>query len=293
MKENIIVLIVTYNRLELLKECLKKYENLIKKPEKILIVDNNSTDGTKEFLKKWVNIKSIFEKEILFLQENIGGSGGFYSGMDKILKDSSSKYDWIYISDDDAFPKKDLFEKFHNINKEKNIGAICSKVINNGKIDVMHRRRINKKFKENFVLEEEYNKRCFEIDLFSYVGTFIKIDCLKEIGLPEKDYFIWYDDTEHSYRISRKYKILCFPELEVEHNVGEANIGFSWKTYYGIRNRIHMLKKYMSKFEFFIYLLKINYRMKSRFLKKKISKEEYLCFKEAINDAKNGKLGKK
>lgn len=293
MKNNIIVLIVTYNRLELLKQCLKRYEELKIKPSKILVVDNNSTDQTKEFLKNWINIKDIFEKEVLFLKENIGGSGGFYTGMDKILKNESEKYQWIYISDDDAFPKEDLFEKFNDIKKEKGTGAICAKVINNGKIDLMHRRRINKKFKEDFILEEEYQKEYFEVDLSSYVGTFISIDCLKDIGLPEKDYFIWYDDTEHFYRISRKYKILCFSNLEVEHNVGNSNAGFSWKTYYGIRNKVHMLKKHMSKKDFFIYSLKQKYRMKSKFLRKKISREEYDCFKEAFSDAISNKLGKR
>lgn len=36
------------------------------------------------------------------------------------------------------------------------------------------------------------------------MGCIISRDILEKIGLPEKDYFIYYDDTEYSLRV-RKY----------------------------------------------------------------------------------------
>ena len=47
----IITIIVTHNRLNELKNCLKYLNKQTKKPDKILVVDNCSTDGTNEFLK--------------------------------------------------------------------------------------------------------------------------------------------------------------------------------------------------------------------------------------------------
>lgn len=293
MNENIIALIVTYNRINFLKKSLEIYKNMRIKPKKILIVDNFSSDGTKEFLEKWMNEKEKVEKEVVFLKENIGGSGGFYTGLKLILDKYSKDYEWVYISDDDAFPKLDLFEKFSLIKKEDNVGAICAKIINNGNVDVGHRRKIDKNFEERPIDEIEYKKESFLVNLFSYVGTFISIKCLKKVGLPEKEYFIWYDDTEHSYRVNKEYRILCYPILEVEHNTGKENLGFSWKTYYGIRNKTHMLKKHMTKWKFLFYCLKMKFKIKSKFLRKKISKKEYECFKEAFSDALNDKLGKR
>lgn len=47
------VVVVTYNRLELLKECLKQVENQTVPAQKIIVVDNASTDGTAEYLREY------------------------------------------------------------------------------------------------------------------------------------------------------------------------------------------------------------------------------------------------
>ena len=43
--------ILTYNRLELLKRCIKNVEHQTHLPDSILIIDNGSNDGTIEYLK--------------------------------------------------------------------------------------------------------------------------------------------------------------------------------------------------------------------------------------------------
>ena len=51
------VVIVTYNRLELLKECLLCIDKQVKKFDSVLIVDNYSTDGTREYLKNLMEVE--------------------------------------------------------------------------------------------------------------------------------------------------------------------------------------------------------------------------------------------
>ena len=51
-------IVPTYNRKELLTNCLKAMLSGIVVPETIIVVDNASTDGTKE------HIESLFAKEI-------------------------------------------------------------------------------------------------------------------------------------------------------------------------------------------------------------------------------------
>lgn len=55
MKINCVV--VTYNRLSLLKECLSALENQTYPIQRIVIVDNCSTDGTSEFLDSLTGYK--------------------------------------------------------------------------------------------------------------------------------------------------------------------------------------------------------------------------------------------
>ena len=47
------VVIVTYNRLELLKECIEAINNQKRQFDNVVIVDNASTDGTKDYLQEY------------------------------------------------------------------------------------------------------------------------------------------------------------------------------------------------------------------------------------------------
>jgi len=50
----ITVLVVTYNRKELLRNCLAALLAQTAKVEHLVIVDNASTDGTAEWLREWM-----------------------------------------------------------------------------------------------------------------------------------------------------------------------------------------------------------------------------------------------
>lgn len=253
---NIVAVIVTFNRKELLEAVLSTFDCMENGPDQLIVVNNNSSDGTTELLDIWRDKKSNFEKHVINLESNIGGSGGFYTGLEFASKLDP---DWVWLSDDDAFPETDSFSKFrwylNNIKDTSKISAICGKVVNNGEIDLAHRRRLKDCFffeKEVVVDFSEYFNDSFEFDLFSYVGVFINNIHLNKVGLTEKNYFIWYDDTEHSYRLRDSGKILCLPNISIRHDVGEPLNKISWKNYYGIRNRLLMYKK--KSFKTYVFL---------------------------------------
>lgn len=87
------VVIVTYNRLELLKECLACVCRQTIPFSRIIVVDNHSTDGTRDYLEGREDtyvfhvtdkkpdekvIKIGEDKKIWVLEEaeNLGGAGG-------------------------------------------------------------------------------------------------------------------------------------------------------------------------------------------------------------------------
>ena len=73
-KKDVVAIVVTYNRLTLLRECL---DALLKNDCDILVVDNASTDGTKEAVKQEYVDKVIYKNT----GKNIGGAGGFNFGL--------------------------------------------------------------------------------------------------------------------------------------------------------------------------------------------------------------------
>lgn len=292
------VVLVTYNRLDKLKIAIKHYEQQSYLPKIIIVVNNASTDGTKEYLDKWLNKKNKIEKKVINLNKNTGGSGGFYEG----LKNSLNKnIDYVWVSDDDAFVEKDSFKLANEFllkeKDNKNISAICGTVLNRGKIDVLHRRRLYKGLMfifQSFVSKKEYKKEYFKLNLFTYVGTFINVEKLKKIGITEKEYFIYCDDTEHSYRLSTIGDIYCVPSIKIIHDgpLNNCKDGVNWKLYYGIRNSIDFVKRSFENRYYITY--KIYFRLKYYAMTTLLWKNKikgYKLINYAINDAKKGKLG--
>ena len=293
MDNSICVVIVTYNRLKLLKKAIEKFENQKLQPNIIIIVDNASTDGTHEFLDLWKEKESAFLKIVYHSPVNEGGSGGFRLGMEIAIKQS---IDWIWLSDDDAFPEEDALlnaSLFLQKRSNENISAICSQVINNGKIDTVHRRNcIQKGLQIKSINAEErlYSEECFQLNCFSYVGAIINKKKLEEAGLVKSEYFIRYDDTEHSLRLSKLGEIYCVPAIKVHHDVTSDENALTWKTYYDYRNWINTIKRH---FPWYCYLYYV-YKLCKETIKIKFSHNrqvQYKLMKAAIHDGCCNRLG--
>lgn len=243
------VVIVTYNRLDKLKHALDLFSKQTTLPAYVLVVNNASTDGTDEYLNCWVAEKSVFERHVIHSAENTGGSGGFYMGLEAAQKMNA---DWIWLSDDDAFPEENALEeaeRFLDGNQDQldGISAICSSVINAGRFDLDHRRRISRNgvhITETPCDENEYLLDHFSLDAISYVGIIIHKPYLQKVGLTQKDFFIWYDDTEHSIRLGKAGKMFCVPSIRVHHDTPPANGEINWKRYYGTRNLLFSVRRH-------------------------------------------------
>lgn len=246
-KNTVGCVIVTYNRLEKLKKTLQCYSRQSLLPQYIVVVNNASTDGTAFFLNDWQNEPESFKKIVINTHHNIGGSGGFYLGERKALELDAQ---WIMIADDDAYPEKNYISgmmTYIENDSNENISIICGKVIENKSYISIHRSVWRSKWDRNFhrpIDQSVYQKEKFYPDFVSYVGILLNKEKLKKAGLVCKENFIWCDDTEHTYRMSKEGKIVCLPAYSIIHDVEVANNKLSWKYYYGYRNDLIFFKKH-------------------------------------------------
>lgn len=298
MYEKFAVVVVTYNRMVLLKECLECIKNQNSAPHDVIIIDNHSTDGTDEFLNSVPEIKAshwILKRE----DQNIGGSGGFYDGM-KIAMETES--DWFLLIDDDAMIAPDYLQLIaESIQKHPEVLAYSGTVVTDNKIVVDHRRKFNR---EDIPVDEtEYTKKEFEYDLSSFCGAVVNRKIVDRVGLPEKDFFIWFDDTEYSFRVMSMSKFINVNSAIVNHKTkislsvsDTAGSKMNWKNYYGLRNAVYSYRKHHMMY------LGIRYQV-LRWLKKAF--KDYLDFRiekavsgynlklvlTAITDGLRGNLG--
>lgn len=219
--KKIISVIVTYNRKELLKECIEalkkqKYGNLV-----ILVIDNNSSDGTKEYINEYIDEKSVYYRNT---GENLGGAGGFNFGM-KTAYEMGCDYMWIM--DDDCIVHEDTLDKLLEADNKLNgkYGFLSSKVLwKDNSICIMNKQK--KKFSKWL---KDFDTNYQTIELASFVSFFIKSETVKKYGLPIKEFFIWTDDWEYSRRISRCEKCYYISSSIVTHKCKE-NVGASIAT---------------------------------------------------------------
>ena len=237
---NYTVVIVTYNRLELLRECLECVDNQTLKFHSVVLVNNCSTDGTSEYLKEYCKNK----KNIALINTdcNLGGSGGFELGVKNVPKDT----DYVLLIDDDAMLDKKFLEEIDK-HKEEEILAYSGTIRTENVIDTSHRRRLKNSIlmTKSDVPVSEYEEESFLYDLSTFCGLVVNKKLIDKIGYPRGDYFIWYDDTEYSLRVLKHTNIKNVNSACINHKTKvSTDAKLNWKSYYGYRNQIDVGKRY-------------------------------------------------
>lgn len=238
------VLVVTYNRLEWLKKNIDSIMNQTKPFHKIYIVNNNSTDETLDYLSEIK--KEISNVITINLEKNLGGAGGFHMGLKKFIE-SSLENEWISIMDDDCIIDKFYNERIiSNLNNKKNSYTPF-------RYD-FETKELNKSFCKDL---KKINENIYFKKVVPFNGFTINRERILEIGLPNKEYFIYQDDYEYCYRIIKaggenlciKDAIIYHPnKIEKIEKIRGIKIGKNQLNklivYYGTRNEIFNKIKY-------------------------------------------------
>ncbi len=231
--EKAIAVVVSHNRQSLLSECVTALKNQTRRLDAILVVNNGSTDNTDEWLQQ--------QKNIFFItQNNVGSGGGFNAGIEWAFKHG---YSWIWCMDDDGYPKEDAFEQ----------------LLLNERFDkcLLNCAVINKEDKKSFVWKTKKYKTIDEVESsliegvgHPFNGTLLHRSIVERVGLPKKALFLWGDETEYYYRITRQNNIPVYTVTKSIHYHPAAAFTYkedwdfktSWKMYFYIRNRLHIHK---------------------------------------------------
>jgi GT2 family glycosyltransferase len=274
--------VVTYNRKNLLLECLEALRKQTRPIQGIYLIDNASTDGTPELLleKGYItelppqNIKEPWEKEFIIqnltdrgniklhyvrMHENTGGAGGFYEG---VKRGYEKGYDWLWLIDDDTIIESKtldkLLEKIHHLN-DKNIGFVYSKVIGtDGAPHIMNIPGI-KPLVNGIPFNLYEDKGVLLVETASFVSLLVGKEVVKKVGLPLKEFFIWADDVEYTLRITKNGFIGLYVKDSIVIHKTKTNYSarsvYDWRFYYNVRNWLWIYKLHYKK-KYIVYLLR-------------------------------------
>jgi len=244
------VLVVTFNRIEYLRNLIKSLSKIDYPISELLIFDNNS-DYPIEHLNfiKEISFSGNPKISIKRSKINLGGSGGFHYG----IKELYQKYDFVWTMDDDVSFNPSALSELVEISKNNVVSVPVKINKNNNVIDVT---ATNLNLERSFFLQHKYGfvkdikteSNNLLVETFSFEGVLFPSLIFEKIGLPVNNYFIAHDDLEYSCRLKKNnfqiilsYNAKCKREFEIDR---AANF-FSWKSYYSIRNYFWVHRDYL------------------------------------------------
>ena len=249
--EKVVLVTVTYNSSSYLERLLCAAERSDYPLYGIVVADNASSP------EHAVKIKELADRcdkvHCIRLPGNTGGAGGFEAGFRYVLE-YIPEADWIWVMDDDAFPREDTLGKLLAHRNIPGLGALTPLIFGNElrKYQIYHHKRVSRYLDTDIAVagsERELTEECVPIEANAFVGPLIKMSVVRDIGVPDGSLFIYGDDTEYTYRLSRKYGLWLVTDAVIDHRdvftgTGARRPAEYWKDYYNFRNRFLLIRKY-------------------------------------------------
>jgi len=241
--ESVAVVVVTYNRAALLTRMLAGLAALERAPDAVIVVDNASTDHTATVLEGAGLEHSGLRLQVIRPDDNLGGAGGFHTGV-RAAYDQG--FDRIWLMDDDVVPAPDCLDVLMAIDEDCLMAVrqdTTGRLVEKAAVTFDLRNPLRLKPKTAMV-ETTYGTReampeLVEIQVVAFEGFLVRRRVIDAIGLPDPDYFIFYDDVDFALRARRAgFRIYAARDavLVRQLDFDQQHDLAGWKGYYMYRN---------------------------------------------------------
>jgi len=238
--EKVVVVVVAFNRRELLLECLTALAGQTRPPDAVLVLDNASTDGTAAAVRD-----NHPEVTLVELDRNTGGAGGFTAGLAEAVGPLGA--DLVWLMDDDTVPTEtalaELLTARSHAPASSRIFASAVQWVD-GREHPMNMPR-SRPFAGRSSLARAAEFGCYPVRSASFVSVMIDARAVREHGLPVSAYFLWNDDFEYTARILRRSTGYVCRKSVVVHKTkvfGSTNIDPGARFKLEVRNKLWLLR---------------------------------------------------
>lgn len=228
------IVIVSYNVKYFLEQCLRSVERAATGIDtEIIVVDNASDDGSGEYIpERFPNIKWIACKE----------NGGFSHGNNVGFSHATGRY-LLMLNPDTIVTREALHRSIEFMDTHPEAGAVGVKMTNKDGTFAMESRRgivtpwvslckatgLCRRYPQSRLFGHYYmsyldKEQINPIEMVSGACMFLRKEILDKIGFLDEDFFMYWEDSDLSYRILRSgYKNYYLP-YPIFHYKGESSI---------------------------------------------------------------------
>lgn len=241
------IVICNYNKKDDVLACIQSVLESKFQDYDIYVVDNASTDGSAEAIKK------AYGEQVALLvnQENLGGSGGFNTGLRAAFEKG---YPYLMCIDNDALLDENAVGNLLDFLQEHpETGIAAAKIYHREAPDYVQQFGQKIDF-ENFCTEVTYLNAYEDGSMPEYVYTdavaacalMIRRSVIEKIGFMPEENFLYWDDTEWCYLCNKAgWKVASVGNAMALHAMGaKKELENTFPTYYAWRNWIRFFMRY-------------------------------------------------
>src|SRR3990167_3516652 len=258
MSENpkVAIVIVTWNKKSYVMELLTSLRNINYDNHDIIVVDNASTYDTCQAIRE-----QFPHVNLIVNSENLGGTGGFNTGLRYVLQKGSYKYTWLL--DNDAVVERETLIELVKVMEEDDEVGITGSVIMEPDMDMIVELGAFVSWSIGTWKPNYRNNRLSamedigttEVDYVAACSSLVRNEALYKIGVMDERYFIHWDDIDLSLRAKQAgYKVMASPKSKAYHGLEDKPIN-PLISYYDIRNGLLTITKHQSGVKRFLYIL--------------------------------------
>ena len=202
-EESVAIVVVTFNRADLLRVMLDGLAKLEHPADAVIVIDNASTDHTAEVLAA----ADLAGLQVHTQAENLGGAGGFHRGT-KLAYEQG--FERIWLMDDDVVPAPDCLSVLLAQDEDC---LMSVREATDGSLIELAATRFNLanplaiKPKQASVVSTYVTRAAMpakvRLENVAFEGFMIRRRVIEAIGLPDPSFFIFYDDVDFALRARR------------------------------------------------------------------------------------------
>ena len=235
------IVICNYNKKDMVTDCIKAVFEQTYQDFDLYVCDNGFTDGSGDAIEAEYGSRLTLIRN----SENLGGSGGFNTGLRAACKRG---YDYYMCIDNDAFLDEGCVSNLLDFLEEHgDVGIAAAKIYHMERPDTV----------QNFGQIIDFKNYCTEVPYLGYTedgsmpdfvyteavpacALMIRKEVISDIGLLPEENFLYWDDTEWCFRAREAgWKIASVGSAKALHCMGARREDVStFPTYYAWRNWI-------------------------------------------------------
>lgn len=221
---SVLAIILNWRQAEMTLECVRSLTRMAEPQPAILVIENGSDDGSGLVLQN-----ALLPGEVLEMPQNLGFAGGANVGLQRAIDDG---FDYALLVNNDAFPATDMLTRLLTETAD-DVALLSPKILYEAEPEriwfaggLQDPRLLELRERGKGELDGPKWQRSQDVDYLLGTCLLVNLAAIKDVGLLDDRYFMYYEDLDWSIRCrAAGYRLRLVADARVYHRVSASSGG--------------------------------------------------------------------